>query len=140
MWIDAKFYYTRNVLHGLTDSASIAALKNVAAAMGTESLLVIDDLIIPDEGACTQACQLDFVMMASIAGKKRTRDQWYKLLEAAGFEILQIFFKPFRRTASTNKYINNKKSRIKGPQRKQIAKDGSTKQVRHKTTQHFSEL
>ncbi|PCD28485.1 hypothetical protein FGRA07_03624 [Fusarium graminearum] len=87
---NAKFYYTRNVLHGLTDSASIAALKNVAAAMGTESLLVIDDLIIPDEGACTQACQLDFVMMASIAGKKRTRDQWYKLLEAAGFEILQI--------------------------------------------------
>lgn len=77
-------------MHGLTDSASIAALKNVAAAMGTESLLVIDDLIIPDEGACTQACQLDFVMMASIAGKKRTRDQWYKLLEAAGFEILQI--------------------------------------------------
>ncbi|KAK7403402.1 hypothetical protein QQX98_010815 [Neonectria punicea] len=87
---NAKFYYTRNVLHGLPDSGCIAALKNVALAMNTESLLVIDDLVVPDEGACTQACQLDFVMMASIAGKKRTRDQWYKLLDAAGFKISQI--------------------------------------------------
>ncbi|PNP73498.1 hypothetical protein FNYG_13148 [Fusarium nygamai] len=87
---NAKFYYTRNVLHGLPDSGCIAALRNVAAAMNTESLLVIDDLIVPDEGACMQACQMDFIMMASIAGKKRTRDQWYKLLDAAGFKISNI--------------------------------------------------
>ncbi|KAG5742681.1 hypothetical protein H9Q70_014582 [Fusarium xylarioides] len=87
---DAKFYYTRNILHGLPDSGCIAVLKNVAAAMNTESLLVIDDLVVPDEGACTPACQLDFIMMASIAGKKRTRDQWYKLLDAAGFKISQV--------------------------------------------------
>ncbi|KAF4447567.1 O-methyl transferase B [Fusarium austroafricanum] len=87
---NAKFYYTRNVLHGLPDSGCIAALKNVAAAMDSESVLVIDDLIVPDEGACTQACQMDFIMMASIAGKKRTKDQWYKLLDAAGFKISQI--------------------------------------------------
>ncbi|KAG5659889.1 hypothetical protein KAF25_003411 [Fusarium avenaceum] len=87
---DAKFYYTRNVLHGLPDNRCIAALKNVAAAMNAESLLVIDDLVVPDEGACMQACQLDFIMMASIAGKKRTKSEWYKLLDSAGFKVLQI--------------------------------------------------
>lgn len=65
-------------------------LKNIASAMNAESRLVIDDLVVPDEGACRQACQLDFIMMASIAGKKRTRAQWYSLLAAAGFEILEI--------------------------------------------------
>lgn len=58
--------------------------------MNAESLLVIDDLVVPDEGACMQACQLDFIMMASIAGKKRTKSEWYKLLDSAGFKVLQI--------------------------------------------------
>ncbi|WQF86928.1 Putative O-methyltransferase domain, S-adenosyl-L-methionine-dependent methyltransferase superfamily [Colletotrichum destructivum] len=87
---NAKFYYLRNVLHGLPYDHSVSVLKKLAASMGAESRLVIDDLVVPDEGACRQACQLDFIMMASIAGRKRTKTQWYTLLEAAGFKILDI--------------------------------------------------
>lgn len=58
--------------------------------MGVGSRLIVDDIVVPDQGACTQACQLDFIMMASIAGKKRTRAEWYCLLTAAGFEIQDI--------------------------------------------------
>ena len=80
----------RNVLHGLPDSGCVSALKNIALAMNEESRLVIDDIVVPDQGACREACQLDFIMMASIAGKKRTKAQWYDLLEAAGFKMLDI--------------------------------------------------
>lgn len=58
--------------------------------MSAGSRLIIDDIVVPDQGACQGACQLDFIMLASIAGKKRTRAEWYQLLEAAGFKILDI--------------------------------------------------
>ncbi|KID82751.1 O-methyl transferase B [Metarhizium guizhouense ARSEF 977] len=87
---NAKFYYVRNVLHGLPDSNCIAMLKKIAPSMNAESVLVIDDIVIPDIGARSQACQLDFIMMASIAGMKRTRQQWHTLLKAAGFNVVDI--------------------------------------------------
>lgn len=86
--IDAKFYYLRNVLHGLPNDHCIEVLKKIVPAMAKDSLLVIDDIVVPDKGACRQACQLDFIMMASIAGKKRTRTEWYEILDAAGFKVL----------------------------------------------------
>jgi demethylsterigmatocystin 6-O-methyltransferase len=95
---DAKFYYMRNVLHGLPDDHAVSVLKILASAMSHESRLVIDDLVIPDVGACRQACQLDFIMMASIAGKKRTRSQWFKIVEAAGLKInsITIYSRPLQ--------------------------------------------
>lgn len=65
-------------------------LKKIAPSMNAESVLVIDDIVIPDIGARSQACQLDFIMMASIAGMKRTRQQWHTLLKAAGFTVMEI--------------------------------------------------
>lgn len=65
-------------------------LKQIIPVMNKDSRLVIDDIVVPDMGAVTQACQLDFIMMASIAGKKRTRDNWHKVIAAAGFKVLDI--------------------------------------------------
>lgn len=58
--------------------------------MAKDSLLIIDDIVVPDQGACRQACQLDFIMMASIAGKKRTSAEWYQVLKEAGLRIMNI--------------------------------------------------
>lgn len=87
---DSKFYYLRNVLHGLPNDHCVEVLKKVVPAMAEDSRLIIDDIVVPDQGACRQACQLDFIMMASIAGKKRTRAEWYQILEAAGLKIVNI--------------------------------------------------
>jgi demethylsterigmatocystin 6-O-methyltransferase len=68
----------------------VLVLEKTRAAMAADSRLVVDDIVVPDVGACTAACQLDFIMMASIAGKKRTRAQWYDLLGKAGFRIVDV--------------------------------------------------
>lgn len=87
---DAKFYYLRNVLHGLPDAYCGRVLKNLISAMDEGSRLLIDDVVLPDEGVSRQAAQLDFIMMASIAGKKKTREQWLGILGEAGYEALDI--------------------------------------------------
>ena len=87
---DAKFYYLRNVLHGLPDAYCVSVLKNLIPAMGEGSRLLVDDVVLPDEGVSRQAAQLDFIMMASIAGKKRTREQWLGILGEAGYKVLDI--------------------------------------------------
>ncbi|PSN67491.1 S-adenosyl-L-methionine-dependent methyltransferase [Corynespora cassiicola Philippines] len=77
---DAKFYYLRNVLHGLPHAYCIRVLKNLIPAMDEGSRLLVVDVVLPDEGVSRQAAQLDFIMMASITGKKRTGEQWLGIL------------------------------------------------------------
>ncbi|UNI24538.1 hypothetical protein JDV02_010274 [Purpureocillium takamizusanense] len=86
----AKLYYLRNVLHGLPDRDGVTVLENIRTAMSPESRLVIDDIVVPGQGASREICQLDFIMMASIAGKKRTKGEWQSLLDAAGYKIVDI--------------------------------------------------
>ncbi|TLS21085.1 uncharacterized protein PpBr36_10627 [Pyricularia pennisetigena] len=86
----AKFYYLRNVLHGLPDAECVKMLKTLALAFAPDSRLVIDDILVPDQNAGRILCQLDFIMLASIAGKKRTRPEWFELLRDAGYHIEEI--------------------------------------------------
>lgn len=51
----AKFYYIRQILHDWTDDDSIRILKAILPAMGPESRLVIDEVVLPDEKLPWQA-------------------------------------------------------------------------------------
>ncbi|KAI9708795.1 MAG: hypothetical protein M1820_003750 [Bogoriella megaspora] len=94
----AKFYYLRNILHDWPDEKCIAILKNLIPAMGQESRILIDEMVVPAVGAHWQATQLDLTMMAALGSKERTKEQWYALLEAAGLKIERIlpYTEPFK--------------------------------------------
>jgi len=85
----AKTYYMRMILHDYPDEKAIALLKLQAEAMTADSILVIDELLIPNKGAHENATRLDLTMMASLASIERTDSQWESLMEAAGFKILE---------------------------------------------------
>lgn len=57
--------------------------------MGPDSLILIDDIIMPDTGAHSRATEMDFLMMTTLASMERTAKQWDNLLDAAGLELLQ---------------------------------------------------
>lgn len=85
----ARVYYMRNILHDYPDEKALALLANTIPALGEDSVLVIDEMIIPNQKAHPRATGQDMMMMASLASMERTERQWDSLLERAGVKVLE---------------------------------------------------
>ncbi len=59
--------------------------------MGEDSLILIDDVVMPDTKASWQAAQIDLTMMAALGSLERTHEQWLTLLKRAGLRIVKIY-------------------------------------------------
>jgi len=59
--------------------------------MGEGSLILIDDMVLPDIKASWQATQIDLTMMTALGSLERTLEQWQTLLKAAGLKIVKIY-------------------------------------------------
>ena len=79
----------RMILHDYPDDKATHLLKITVEAMSKDSILVIDELVIPNKGAHEHATQFDMTMLASLASIERTDRQWDSLLETAGFKIVE---------------------------------------------------
>ena len=74
------------------DAKAIEILKSVASAMKPGySKLIINDVVLPPQGATRFAVQSDLTMMGFFSAMERNEAQWRRLLEAAGFEILKFW-------------------------------------------------
>ncbi|KAF9248729.1 hypothetical protein DTO013E5_1479 [Penicillium roqueforti] len=87
--IGAKFYYLRRIMHDWPDDKAASILRNIRAAMGPDSRVLIDEAVLPDTGADWQSAMADLAMM-TFAGKERTKHQWESLAESAGLRVEQI--------------------------------------------------
>ncbi|KAL9614585.1 MAG: hypothetical protein Q9167_000954 [Letrouitia subvulpina] len=83
----ARAYYLRNVLHNWPDEKCVAILKQIIAVLDEDSVILIDEKILPNQNMHWQATGLDLVMMAALASLQRTEKQWKVLLDAAGLRI-----------------------------------------------------
>lgn len=64
---------------------------NLKYAMNEDSLILIDDMVLPDSSASWQATQLDLTMMIGLGAMERTHEQWQNLVRSAGLRIARIF-------------------------------------------------
>ncbi|OAQ97914.1 hypothetical protein LLEC1_05338 [Akanthomyces lecanii] len=87
----ARMYYMRNIMHDWRDEDAVAILQRVREAMGRESVLLIDDMVLPNSGTHWHAAQLDIVMMVALAARERTRKEWEELIPRAGLRMKQIY-------------------------------------------------
>ncbi|KAL2850273.1 S-adenosyl-L-methionine-dependent methyltransferase [Aspergillus pseudoustus] len=87
----AKFYYLRHVFHNWTDQYAVEILKQIVPALGKDSIILIDDLLIPPTEMAWQAGFLDLAMMGMLAGIERTRAQFDALVDQAGLKITETF-------------------------------------------------
>ncbi|KAL4891057.1 S-adenosyl-L-methionine-dependent methyltransferase [Aspergillus ambiguus] len=85
-----EFYYMRGVLHDFPDDKSRAILKNLAAAMGPDSVLLIDEIVLPDKDVHWIAASIDMQMMSWLASGERTRRQWEALFESVGLSMVDV--------------------------------------------------
>ena len=88
--VGAKAYYLRNIMHDYSDDKCALILRQITKAMNQDSVILIDDMILPNQGANWHATQLDLTMMASLGAMERTEKQWYALMDSAGLKIKSI--------------------------------------------------
>ncbi|KAJ5951242.1 S-adenosyl-L-methionine-dependent methyltransferase [Penicillium vulpinum] len=89
--LGSRIYYLKFVLHEFPDDTCIAALSNIASAMKPGySKLLIEEFVLPDEGASALLCMLDMALLVFNPGMIRTRTQWTTLLSRVGLELSAI--------------------------------------------------
>ncbi|KAL4917423.1 S-adenosyl-L-methionine-dependent methyltransferase [Aspergillus aurantiobrunneus] len=87
----AKFYYLRHVFHDWPDEQCVEILQHIIPALGSESRILIDEVVIPATGVPWQAAFMDLLMMDSLGGIERTRAEWEQLLDQAGLKIIESY-------------------------------------------------
>jgi len=87
----AKAYYLRTVLHDWPDKQVLLILARVREAMAPDSLLLINETILPESNVALSSAQADLTMMVSFASLERTREQFETLLNDSGFELVKVW-------------------------------------------------
>ncbi|KAF2875895.1 S-adenosyl-L-methionine-dependent methyltransferase [Massariosphaeria phaeospora] len=80
----AKAYYLRTVLHDWPDKQALTILRHIRDVMAQDSVLLIDENVMPDENVALYQASLDLIMMGVFASLDRTVKQFEELLDAAG--------------------------------------------------------
>ena len=65
-------------------------LQNLAAAMNSESRILIDEVVLPDVNVNWHAAMFDLSMAMLLGGKERTRKQWEAIVGKAGLRLVQV--------------------------------------------------
>ncbi|EMR64685.1 hypothetical protein MGN70_008615 [Eutypa lata] len=87
----ARAYYLRNILHDFPNQKCIEILQNLRAGMTEESVVLIDEMVLPECGAPWRATQLDMSMITCLAATERSEVEWRALIDEAGFKIVKIW-------------------------------------------------
>ncbi|KAH7310721.1 S-adenosyl-L-methionine-dependent methyltransferase [Stachybotrys elegans] len=85
----ARVYYLRNVLHDWPDHKVKEILQNIKAGMSEDSVILIDEMVLPDEGTPWRAAGLDMDMLACLAASERTSEEWNKVIDDAGLVLVK---------------------------------------------------
>lgn len=63
--------------------------------MGKDSVLLIDEMVLPDTDVDWQATSIDLTMMCACGSRERTEKQWKALLDSVGLKVLKkLTYKP----------------------------------------------
>ena len=76
-------------MHDYPEEKCLVILENIVAAMGPDSVILVDEMVIPNRGAHPHSTDQDMVMMATLASMERTQKQWAALWQAAGLKVLE---------------------------------------------------
>lgn len=87
----AKAYYLRTVLHDWPDKQASAIIKNIKDVMAEDSILLVNENMLPESGVSLYQAELDIAMMTCFSSLDRTEKQFKALLEDQGFEHAGTF-------------------------------------------------
>lgn len=83
----AKAFYLRTVLHDWPDKQAATIIKHIKDVMAEDSILLINENVLPEQGASLYQSELDIAMMTCFSSLDRTEKQFKELFESEGFEL-----------------------------------------------------
>jgi demethylsterigmatocystin 6-O-methyltransferase len=86
----AKFYYLRHIMHDWPDEDCIRILRSIIPAMGPESLILVDEVVLPETKLPWQVSGMVLSMMACLGGIERSKEDWESLLDRAGLKVAHV--------------------------------------------------
>ncbi|KAK0665928.1 S-adenosyl-L-methionine-dependent methyltransferase [Cercophora samala] len=86
----ARAYYFRNVFHDWPDEKCKEILENLRPALSKDSVVLIDDIVVPDVGASWRATLADMTMAVCLAAMQRSETQWQNMAHSAEFKVLKV--------------------------------------------------
>ncbi|GAW10672.1 hypothetical protein ANO14919_000060 [Xylariales sp. No.14919] len=85
--LGAKFYFLRGVLHNHPNHKALQLLGHLRDAMVNDSILLLDEMVLPEFGVNAYAASMDMTMMSAFASAERSEAQWRQLIEDAGLSL-----------------------------------------------------
>ncbi|KAI1005199.1 hypothetical protein K3495_g3018 [Podosphaera aphanis] len=91
----ANVYYLRQVFHTRSDEAVVRILQSQLPAMRDDSVLLIDEKVIPDmilseSPSLLNVVEMSILMVACFKTPERRLSEWIRLIYEAGYEVAQI--------------------------------------------------
>ncbi|KAF1957702.1 S-adenosyl-L-methionine-dependent methyltransferase [Byssothecium circinans] len=87
----AKAYYLRTVLHDWPDKQARTIIKQIKDVMSEDSILLINENVLPAQGVSLYQAELDITMMTCFSSLERTEKQFKDLLESEGFKLVETY-------------------------------------------------
>lgn len=78
-------------MHNHPDNKVKLLLKNIISAMGPESIILLDEWVLPETGVSAYASAMDLTMMAAFAAMERTEAQWRQLFDDVGLNLIKSY-------------------------------------------------
>jgi len=92
----ADVYFMKHIMHDWSDEKCIIILRHLAIKLNKEGRVLVYDVVLPAPGEAGDPLvkkaqfYLDLTMLGLTSGKERTRAQWVKLGQTAGFNLARI--------------------------------------------------
>jgi hypothetical protein len=86
----ADAYILKHIIHDWDDDASVQILRNVRSAAPAGAALLLVETVIPENDSGSIAKWTDMEMLIINNGRERTADEYCRLLDAAGFEMVGV--------------------------------------------------
>jgi hypothetical protein len=83
-------YILSTILHDWDDERAVAILRTIHTAAPRDARLLVVESVVPPGNEPDGAKWLDLLMLALFAGRERNEEQWHALLDAGGFEPIQL--------------------------------------------------
>ncbi len=74
--LGARSYYLRSILHDWPDDKCVEILENLRLSMTSDSVVLIDEIVLSEKGAPHRATQYDIIMMVATGAMERTGSEW----------------------------------------------------------------
>jgi ubiquinone/menaquinone biosynthesis C-methylase UbiE len=83
-------YVLSHIVHDWDDDRAVRLLRSCREAMHGNARLAVCEMVVPTGPEPHLSKLLDLEMLVNTGGRERTRDEYARLYEAAGFELTRV--------------------------------------------------